>query len=153
MDWGRLTPSIPRPQKQSAGSTHHRRISQIGIHTCPWCDCNPIHLVEVPHSDPLLSFFAMNVRYLLTQLPIEKGKPAVYEQTDHAIRRDAEASTFIGVVNLLESRVENPEQVMADLVEASKRITRDQLDARDDCGFGPFVSMSSSSIEAQTSRR
>ena len=88
----------------------------------------------------------MNAGYFRIPLPIERDKPAVYEQISHAIRRDAEASTFISVINPLDSRVETPEKVEADLLEASKRI------ARDDCGFGPFVSMSSSSMEAQNSR-
>ena len=45
---------------------------------------------------------------------------------------------FIGVTNPLDPKVETPEQVAQDLVEASKYIEKDQLGATDDCGFSPF---------------
>lgn len=45
---------------------------------------------------------------------------------------------FIGLTNTLDPKVETPEQVAQDLMEASKYIEKDQLGATDDCGFGLF---------------
>ncbi len=45
---------------------------------------------------------------------------------------------FIGVTDPLDPEVESPEQVAADLEEASRWIEKDQLGATDDCGFSPF---------------
>lgn len=43
-----------------------------------------------------------------------------------------------GVINPLNPRVESPDEVAGDLVEAAKYIAKDQLGATDDCGFSPF---------------
>ena len=45
---------------------------------------------------------------------------------------------FIGVVNPQSPRVESPEEIAADILEAAKHIPTDQLGATDDCGFSPF---------------
>jgi len=113
----------------------------IGIHTCPGGDCDSVHSHEVPYSDLLPSLFAMNAGYFLIQLASEKDKTAVYKQIGHSIRRNAEGVkqvAFIGVTNPLDPKVETPEQIAEDLMEASRYIAKDQLGATDDCGFSPF---------------
>ena len=115
--------------------------ANIGIHTCPGGDCDSVHSAEVPYSDLLPSLFAMNAGYFLIQLSNEKDKPSIYKQIGSSIRRDANGVkqvAFIGVINPLDPKVETPEQVAADLVEAGKHIAKDQLGATDDCGFSPF---------------
>lgn len=45
---------------------------------------------------------------------------------------------FIGVINPLDPKVETPDEVAEQLVNAAKFIPLDQLGATDDCGFSPF---------------
>ncbi|KAL2040617.1 hypothetical protein N7G274_006596 [Stereocaulon virgatum] len=83
----------------------------------------------------------MNAGYFLIQLASEKDKSSIYQQIGKSIQRDANGVkqvAFIGVTNPLKPEVETPEQVAADLVEAAKYISKDQLGAMDDCGFSPF---------------
>ena len=83
----------------------------------------------------------MNTGYFLIQLASEKDKTSIYKQIGQSIRRDAEGVkqvAFIGVTNPLDPKVETPEQIAEDLVEAIKYIAKDQLGATDDCGFSPF---------------
>ena len=83
----------------------------------------------------------MNAGYFLIQLASEKDKSSIYQQIGKSIRHDADGVkqvAFIGVTNPLDPKVETPEQVAQDLVEASKYIEKDQLGATDDCGFSPF---------------
>ena len=83
----------------------------------------------------------MNAGYFLIQLASEEDKSSIYEQIGKSIRRDADGVkqvAFIGVTNPLNPKVETPDQVAEDLIEASKYIEEDQLGATDDCGFSPF---------------
>lgn len=45
---------------------------------------------------------------------------------------------FVGFIHPQDPRVESPEEVRDAILEASKYIPVDQLDATDDCGFSPF---------------
>jgi 5-methyltetrahydropteroyltriglutamate--homocysteine methyltransferase len=46
---------------------------------------------------------------------------------------------FLGVTNVLNPRIETPEEVATMLVEASRIVPADQLGSCDDCGFSPFA--------------
>jgi 5-methyltetrahydropteroyltriglutamate--homocysteine methyltransferase len=52
---------------------------------------------------------------------------------------------FVGVINVLERRVETPEEVRDRVLEAAEYIPLDQLGTTDDCGFAPFSDDSSRS--------
>ncbi len=45
---------------------------------------------------------------------------------------------YLGVINPLNPRVENPEEVRDDLVRAANFMPKDQMGSTDDCGFSPF---------------
>jgi 5-methyltetrahydropteroyltriglutamate--homocysteine methyltransferase len=45
---------------------------------------------------------------------------------------------FIGVIDVLDPRVEAPEEVRDRILQAAKYIPLDQLGTTDDCGFAPF---------------
>lgn len=115
--------------------------ANIGIHTRPGGDCDPVHSHDVPYRNLLPSLFAMHAGYFLIQLASEKDKPSICEHIGRSIRRDAEGVkqvAFIGVTNPLYPEVESLEQVAGDFEEASRWIEKDQLGATDDCGFSPF---------------
>ncbi len=45
---------------------------------------------------------------------------------------------FIGVINPFDPRIETPEEVCEQVLEAAKYISIEQLGTTDDCGFAPF---------------
>ncbi|KAJ9666368.1 hypothetical protein H2201_003556 [Coniosporium apollinis] len=115
--------------------------SNIGIHTCPGGDCDSVHSGEVDYHELLPSLFRMNAGYFLIQLASEKDKEKVYKEIGENIRKDANGVkqvAFVGVVNPLDPKVEEPEEICEALMTASKYIPLDQLGATDDCGFSPF---------------
>jgi 5-methyltetrahydropteroyltriglutamate--homocysteine methyltransferase len=50
----------------------------------------------------------------------------------------ADHHIFVGVIDVLDSRVETPEEVRDRILQAAKYIPLDQLGTTDDCGFAPF---------------
>jgi len=85
--------------------------------------------------------FQMNAGYFLIQLASERDKERVYKEIGGKIRKDAKGVkqvAFIGVINPLNPKVESPEEVCKDIMDASQYIPLDQLGATDDCGFSPF---------------
>ncbi|EON67236.1 hypothetical protein W97_06489 [Coniosporium apollinis CBS 100218] len=115
--------------------------SNIGIHTCPGGDCDSVHSGEVDYHELLPSLFRMNAGYFLIQLASEKDKEKVYKEIGENIRKDANGVkqvAFVGVVNPLDPKVEEPDEICKALMTASKYIPLDQLGATDDCGFSPF---------------
>jgi methionine synthase II (cobalamin-independent) len=113
----------------------------IGVHTCPGGDCDSVHSAEVPYASLLPSLFQINAGYFLIQLASEKDRVSIYKQIGQAIRKDADGVkqvAFVGVVNPLDPRIETPEEVRDELLEAAKHIDASQLGATDDCGFSPF---------------
>ncbi|KAL8883369.1 MAG: hypothetical protein Q9192_007212 [Flavoplaca navasiana] len=115
--------------------------ANIGIHTCPGGDSDSVHSGEVPYAELLPSLFAMNAGYFPIQLASEKDKTSVYKQIGESIRRDANGVkqvAFIGVTNPLNPKIETADEVVADILEASKYVAKEQLGTTDDCGFSLF---------------
>ena len=61
--------------------------------------------------------------------------------------RPFEKRVFVGVINVLDLRVETPEEVRDRILEAAEYIPLDQLGTTDDCGFAPFSDDTSRSRE------
>ncbi|OJD31697.1 5-methyltetrahydropteroyltriglutamate-homocysteine methyltransferase [Diplodia corticola] len=112
--------------------------ANIGVHTCPGGDCDSVHSKDVDYHELLPSMFQINAGYFLIQCASEPDKDKVYREIGQCIRRDADGVAFIGVIDPLNPKVETPEEVADQLVNAAKHIAVDQLGATDDCGFSPF---------------
>ena len=113
----------------------------IGIHTCPGGDLDSVHSAEVDYAELLPSMFMMNAGYFLIQLASEGDKEYVHRLIGEHSREDANGVgqvAFVGVIDPLSPKVETPEQVRDDLVQAANHIDRERLGATDDCGFSPF---------------
>jgi 5-methyltetrahydropteroyltriglutamate--homocysteine methyltransferase len=54
---------------------------------------------------------------------------------------------FVGVIDPINPRVENPEEVRDRVLEAAEVIPVESLGATDDCGFSPFADDTSTSRE------
>ena len=67
----------------------------------------------------------------------EKDKRSVLASIKENLRPSQRV--FIGVTNVLDSRVETPEEIRDTILEAAEMISLEQLGTTDDCGFSPFA--------------
>ncbi|OHE93122.1 hypothetical protein CORC01_11534 [Colletotrichum orchidophilum] len=84
---------------------------------------------------------ALYCRHFLIQLASERDKQAVCKKIGGSIQQDANEMNqvaFVVVKNPLDPKVETPGDIADALCKAVKFIAVDQLDAKDDCGYGPF---------------
>jgi len=94
----------------------------------------------VPYNNLLPTMFKMNAGYFLIQLKSERDKDPVFKSIGENLRdanRVAQMA-YLGVINPLNPRVENPEEVRDDLVRAANFMPKEQMGSTDDCGFSPF---------------
>jgi 5-methyltetrahydropteroyltriglutamate--homocysteine methyltransferase len=54
---------------------------------------------------------------------------------------------FIGVIDVINPRIESAEEIRDSIIEAAKYIPLDQLGTTDDCGFAPFCDDKSTTRE------
>lgn len=110
---------------------------QIGIHTCPGGDHDSTHSADVNYIDLLPYLFGLHAGSFYLEYAAERNKGNVLK----AIKESAKPGQriFIGVTNVLDPRVETPEEVCDTILEAAEIIPVDQLGTTDDCGFSPFA--------------
>ena len=110
---------------------------KIGVHTCPGGDHDSTHSADVPYTELLPLLFQLHAGNFYLEYAAEKDKPTVLK----TIKEFANANQriFLGVTNVLNPRVETPEEVRDLILEAAEVIPADQLGTTDDCGFSPFA--------------
>lgn len=110
---------------------------RIGVHTCPGADHDSTHSADVNYTELLPYLFSLRAGNFYLEYAAEKNKPAVLK----AIKESAKPRQhiFIGVTNVLDPRVETPEEVCDLILEAAEYIPVDRLGTCDDCGFSPFA--------------
>lgn len=111
--------------------------SRIGIHTCPGGDHDSTHSADIPYSELLPLFFKLKAGNFYLEYAAEKDKKTVLEAIQATINPNQKI--FLGVTNVLDPRIETPEEICDLLVEASAYIPVSQLGSTDDCGFSPFA--------------
>jgi 5-methyltetrahydropteroyltriglutamate--homocysteine methyltransferase len=109
---------------------------RIGIHTCPGADRDSTHSAGVPYAELLPNLFELQVGCFYVQLASEPDRPRVLKMIRDHVKPDQRV--FVGVINVLDPRVESPEEVKQRVLEAAEFIPLDQLGTTDDCGFAPF---------------
>jgi len=110
---------------------------RIGVHTCPGGDHDSTHSADVPYEELLPYLFDLHATNFYLEYAGEKNKRAVLEAIKKSLKPGQRV--FLGVTNVLDPRVETPEEVCDLIVEAAKVIPADQLGTCDDCGFSPFA--------------
>ncbi|WP_342083778.1 cobalamin-independent methionine synthase II family protein [Dyadobacter sp. OTU695] len=110
---------------------------RIGIHTCPGGDHDSTHSADVPYADLLPLFFQLNAGNFYLEYAGEHDKIAVLESIRENIRPGQRV--FLGVTDVLNPRIETPEEVRDLLLQAAEYIPLNQLGSTDDCGFSPFA--------------
>jgi 5-methyltetrahydropteroyltriglutamate--homocysteine methyltransferase len=67
----------------------------------------------------------------------EKDKQTVLASIRENLRPSQ--TVFLGVVDVLNPRIETPEEIRDTILEAAEMIPSEQLGTTDDCGFAPFA--------------
>jgi 5-methyltetrahydropteroyltriglutamate--homocysteine methyltransferase len=111
--------------------------SRIGVHTCPGGDHDSTHSADVPYSELLPLFFKLNAGNFYLEYAAEKDKKSVLQSIKEHINPNQRV--FLGVTDVLNPRIETPQEISDLLVEASEFIPVAQLGSTDDCGFSPFA--------------
>jgi 5-methyltetrahydropteroyltriglutamate--homocysteine methyltransferase len=110
---------------------------RIGVHSCPGGDHDSTHSADINYADLLPFLFELNAGNFYLEYAGEKNKEVVLESIRGNIRPDQ--NVFLGVTNVLDPRVETPEEVRDTILEAAEVISPSQLGTTDDCGFSPFA--------------
>jgi 5-methyltetrahydropteroyltriglutamate--homocysteine methyltransferase len=109
----------------------------IGVHTCPGGDHDSTHSADIDYAELLPLLFELNAGNFYLQYASEKDKRSVLETLKGSMRPGQRV--FIGVTDVLDQRVESPEEVRDLILEAAEFIPLSQLGTTDDCGFSPFA--------------
>jgi 5-methyltetrahydropteroyltriglutamate--homocysteine methyltransferase len=110
---------------------------RIGVHSCPGGDCDSTHSADVDYAELLPELFQLDAGNFYLTFAAESDKASALK----AIRKSVKPGqrVFLGVTNVINPRIETPEEVATMLVEASRIVPADQLGSCDDCGFSPFA--------------
>ena len=108
----------------------------IGVHTCPGGDHNSTHSADVDYAELLPDLFQMKAGRFYIQMASEADKPRVLD----IIRRERrpDQTTFIGVIDPCDTRIESPETVRDRTLLAAEHMKGERFGTTDDCGFSPF---------------
>ncbi len=109
---------------------------RIGIHTCPGGDCDSTHSADVDYAELLPLLFELNAGNFYMELAREPDRPRVLRIVREHLKPDQRV--FVGVIDVLDPRIESPEEVRDRVLEAAEYIPAGQLGTTDDCGFSPF---------------
>ena len=110
---------------------------RIGVHSCPGGDHDSTHSADISYADLLPLLFELNAGNFYLEYAGEKNKQDVLQSIKENLR--PEQTVFIGVTDVLNPRVETPEEIRDTIIEASEKIPLQQLGTTDDCGFSPFA--------------
>ncbi|MEJ1240624.1 cobalamin-independent methionine synthase II family protein [Chryseolinea sp. T2] len=123
---------------------------RIGIHSCPGGDHDSTHSADVDYGDLLPELFQLEAGNFYLTFAGEKDKTSVLKQIKSSLKTGQRV--FLGVTDVLNPRIETPEEVSSLLVQAATYIPIDQLGSCDDCGFSPFADDRSTAREIAFSK-
>ena len=110
---------------------------RIGVHSCPGGDHDSTHSADIPYQSLLPFLFTLNADNFFLEYAGEKDKRSVLEAIKENIRPGQRV--FLGVTDVLNPRIETPEEVRDTVLDALEVIPVEQFGTTDDCGFSPFA--------------
>lgn len=110
---------------------------KLGVHTCPGGDHDSTHSADISYTELLPMLFNLNADNIYMEYAAEKDKKTVLNTIKDNIK--PQQKVFIGVINVIDPKVETPEEVCDTILEAAEFIPLNQLGTTDDCGFSPFA--------------
>jgi 5-methyltetrahydropteroyltriglutamate--homocysteine methyltransferase len=123
---------------------------RIGVHSCPGGDHDSTHSADISYADLLPALFKLHAGNFYLEYAGEKDKPAVLDCIKQNI--NPWQKVFIGVTNVLDPKIESPQQIRETILEAATIIPIAQLGTTDDCGFSPFADDTSTSRDIAFSK-
>lgn len=134
---GTLLRSFIDLNNQVLGRFTDNERKKIGVHSCPGGDHDSTHSADIPYADLLPYLFDLNAGNFYLEYAGEQDKPTVLASIKENLRPSQ--TVFLGVTNVLDPRVETPEEIRETILEAASVIPIRQLGTTDDCGFSPFA--------------
>jgi 5-methyltetrahydropteroyltriglutamate--homocysteine methyltransferase len=118
---------------------------RIGVHSCPGGDRDSTHSADIGYSELIPMLFELKAGNFYLEYAGEKDRKKVLQ----TIRENLKPSQtiFLGVVNVLDPKIETPEEIRDLILEAADILPAEQLGSTDDCGFSPFADDVSTSRE------
>lgn len=110
---------------------------KIGVHSCPGGDHDSTHSADISYADLLPLLFQLNAGNFYLEYAGEKNKPSVLASVKENISPGQRV--FLGVIDVLNPKIETPEEVRDTILEAIGTIPVNQFGTTDDCGFSPFA--------------
>lgn len=118
---------------------------RIGIHTCPGGDRDSTHSADIDYAELLPSLFELQAGRFYVALAREPDQRRVLSLI-HRFRKPWQ-HVFVGVIDVLDPRIETAEEVRDRVLLAAEYIPVDHLGTTDDCGYSPFSDDESTSRE------
>jgi 5-methyltetrahydropteroyltriglutamate--homocysteine methyltransferase len=112
-------------------------IKKIGVHSCPGGDRDSTHSADISYHDLLPLLFNMNAGNFYLEFAGENNKSEVLKSVKENMKPSQ--TIFIGVTDVLNPRIETPEEIRDTILQATEFISPAQLGTTDDCGFSPFA--------------
>lgn len=109
---------------------------RIGVHVCPGGDQNSVHSADVDYAELLPDLFRIKAGRFYMQMASEVDKGRVLDIINR--ERQPYQTTFIGVINTCDPKVETPELVRDRTLEIAEYLKGERFGTTDDCGFSPF---------------
>lgn len=110
---------------------------RLGVHTCPGGDHDSTHSADIPYSELLPMLFNLHATNFYMEFAGEKDKKAVLQTVKQNLKNNQKV--FLGVINVIDPKIETPEEVRDLILDAASVIAPNQLGTCDDCGFSPFA--------------
>lgn len=110
---------------------------KIGVHSCPGGDHDSTHSADISYSGLLPLLFQLKASNFYLEYAAEKDKRSVLATIKENLQQGQ--TVFLGVTDVLNPRIETPEEIAETIEEAAEFIPLAQLGTTDDCGFSPFA--------------
>lgn len=110
--------------------------SRLGVHSCPGGDRDSTHSADVPYSELLPLLFSLHAGDFFLEYAAEQDRAQLLELIRDELRPGQRV--FLGVIDVIDPRVETAEEVRDLVLEAASVIPIAQLGTTDDCGYSPF---------------
>ncbi|HVX50740.1 MAG TPA: cobalamin-independent methionine synthase II family protein [Chitinophagaceae bacterium] len=110
---------------------------RIGVHSCPGGDHDSTHSADVDYTGLLPLLFQLNAGNFYLEYAGEHDRKSVLQNIKENIK--PWQTVFLGVTDVLNPRVETPEEIRDTILEAAELVPLSQLGTTDDCGFSPFA--------------
>ena len=110
---------------------------KVGVHSCPGGDHDSTHSADIDYGQLLPLLFELKATNFYLEYAGEKDKQSVLLAIKENMRPGQRV--FLGVTDVLNPRIETPEEIRDLIVQAAEYIPLSQLGTTDDCGFSPFA--------------